>query len=568
MAPNEIRKIHLPEERVIGKRLGRHVEHDPRSRDFPAHLATQIVSVNHQATGLPLDQGQIGSCFPPGTRVRMADGSERSIEDVRLGERVVTAEGRTGRVIRTMLRDEDSGMVRLILWGHSHLRMTREHPVLTARGYIPAAELRIGDEVALPRYRSDQPLMAISPGELVRRHKVGSTVLPEKIGLNEKFGRLFGLWLAEGSADGTKVRWNYGGHEGATLVPETVRLVREVFGAEAHAVRRPNGTWWVTLYGIPWNTLFKILGGARVESKRPHPLLCAGSADFLAAMLDGWLDGDGYVRPDGYKIEGVTVSSDLALAMYDIAQALGRHPVLVFAQSPQNRHAARRLPRWTLSLASGLGRCRQDETHVWRKVRELRVEDYVGPVYNLSVEGDESYVAEGVGVHNCTANALCGALNSDPDYTGGPALTEKDAISLYELETKLEGEPYPPNDPGGTGLMVCKAAKQLGMITSYRHTFSLNSALRALVLRPVITGVKWYSSFDTPDESGLVEIAPGARVRGGHEIVADQIDAENNLVWFWNSWGPNYGVGGKFCMSFDTWGQLLQEQGDVTVPIK
>jgi hypothetical protein len=171
-------------------------------------------------------------------------------------------------------------------------------------------------------------------------------------------------------------------------------------------------------------------------------------------------------------------------------------------------------------------------------------------------------------IGSCTANALCGALNSAPDFTSGTPLTEKDAVNLYELETKMEGEPYPPNDPGGTGLMVCKAARQLGLITSYRHAFSLHGALRALVLRPVITGVHWYSSFDTPDQNGLVEIAPEASIRGGHEIVADQIDADNSLVWFWNSWGPGYGVGGRFCMSFDTWGRLLDEQGDVTVPLK
>ncbi len=172
-------------------------------------------------------------------------------------------------------------------------------------------------------------------------------------------------------------------------------------------------------------------------------------------------------------------------------------------------------------------------------------------------------------IGSCTANALCGALDSAPDFGGGSALTEQDAVSLYELETQMEGEPYPPNDPGGSGLMVCKAARQRGLITSYTHAFGLQHALEALVLRPVITGISWHSSFDTPDAStGLVEIAPDATIRGGHEIVADQIDAGSELVWFWNSWGTSYGVGGRFCMTFATWEQLLQNQGDVTVPLK
>ena len=169
---------------------------------------------------------------------------------------------------------------------------------------------------------------------------------------------------------------------------------------------------------------------------------------------------------------------------------------------------------------------------------------------------------------SCTANALCGALDSAPDFAGGMPLNENNAVQLYELETKLEGKPYPPNDPGGSGLMVCKAAKQEGLISSYQHAFGLSHALEALVLRPVITGINWYTSFDEPDpKTGQVTIAPGATVRGGHEIVADEIDAPNELVWFWNSWGTGWGTGGRFCMSFDTWGELLKERGDVTVPM-
>lgn len=170
-------------------------------------------------------------------------------------------------------------------------------------------------------------------------------------------------------------------------------------------------------------------------------------------------------------------------------------------------------------------------------------------------------------IGSCTANALCGALDSAPDFRSGTPRNENDAVQLYELETKLEGDPYPPNDPGGSGLEVCKAAKQVGWITSYRHAFGVDHALRALMLRPVITGIRWYTSFDTPDADGLVVIAPGATVRGGHEVVADEIDAPNHLVWCWNSWGSGFGKGGRFCMSFDTWKTLLEEQGDVTVPL-
>jgi hypothetical protein len=170
-------------------------------------------------------------------------------------------------------------------------------------------------------------------------------------------------------------------------------------------------------------------------------------------------------------------------------------------------------------------------------------------------------------ISSCTANALCGALNSEPNHAAGTVYGEKQAVRLYTAETTLEGKPYPTNDPGGSGLMVCKAAKQMGWIHCYRHAFGIQHALEALVLRPVITGVIWYSSFDRPDpKTGLVEITPGSKHRGGHEVFADQIDADNRLVYLWNSWGPTWGLGGRFCWTFETWERLLSIKGDVTVP--
>lgn len=170
-------------------------------------------------------------------------------------------------------------------------------------------------------------------------------------------------------------------------------------------------------------------------------------------------------------------------------------------------------------------------------------------------------------IGSCTANALCGALNSAPDFDGGRILTEADAVAIYELETQMEGQPYPPNDPGGSGLMVCKAAKKMGLVQSYRHALGITHALEALVLRPVIFGIPWYSTFDQPDKDGLVTIGPHASIRGGHEVVADGIDADKQLLWLWNSWGVGYGLGGRFCMTWDTMSRLLGEQGDCTVPL-
>lgn len=170
--------------------------------------------------------------------------------------------------------------------------------------------------------------------------------------------------------------------------------------------------------------------------------------------------------------------------------------------------------------------------------------------------------------HRCsTAHALCGALGASTASETHVSTTT--AVQIYEQAKRLEdGRGSLAGEDGSSGLMACKAAKSLGLISAYEHAFGIEHALRALVLRPVITGFKWYSSFDHPDpETGVVDIAPNATVRGGHEVTADEIDTEAELVWFCNSWGRDFGIEGRFCMTFETWARLLTDQGDVALPV-
>lgn len=169
-------------------------------------------------------------------------------------------------------------------------------------------------------------------------------------------------------------------------------------------------------------------------------------------------------------------------------------------------------------------------------------------------------------VGSCTAEALVGCGNADPNWHG-VSRTQDQAYALYHEETVEERQPWPPNDPGGTGVQVCKAAKKLGWIKQYQHTFSLQHLLQALVLRPVMIGVNWYSSFDRVGAHGLLSIMPDATIRGGHEIMLNEIIAEQRMVRGVNSWGAAWGDNGCFQMSYETLERLLREEGDCTVPI-
>jgi hypothetical protein len=170
-------------------------------------------------------------------------------------------------------------------------------------------------------------------------------------------------------------------------------------------------------------------------------------------------------------------------------------------------------------------------------------------------------------VGSCTGNAGIGALGSNPLYKTAQnkySLDQNGALKLYSEATVIDGgSPYPPTDDGSYGLSIAKALQNTGVISGYQHTFSLNSALLALTVYPILVGINWYQGMFTPDPDGRVRIT-GA-LAGGHEIVARQIDAENSRVWFDNSWGPTWGVKGRFYLTFADLGTLLSQQGDVIV---
>lgn len=179
---------------------------------------------------------------------------------------------------------------------------------------------------------------------------------------------------------------------------------------------------------------------------------------------------------------------------------------------------------------------------------------------------------------SCTGNAGVDVVNCEPNWFAKTENSEGLAVRLYSEATRVDPFPgeYPPTDTGSDGLSVAKVMKQWGWINSYTHAFGLSQALGALMLRPFMTGTVWLDGMFTPDADGRVH--PRGSVAGGHEYVsyglevvrtkAGAVSFARSKVWFLNSWGPTFGKGGCFYMSPTDYGKLLDQQGDVTVPVR
>lgn len=174
---------------------------------------------------------------------------------------------------------------------------------------------------------------------------------------------------------------------------------------------------------------------------------------------------------------------------------------------------------------------------------------------------------------SCTGNAGTGNLGTGIYWAQGltvldPSDVNKDekfAVTLYSDATKIDPYrgTYPPIDTGSDGLSIAKVLKSRGLISGYTHATSLEAFLTALSQGPVIVGIEWHENMFNVDQTGHVSIT--GKVVGGHEIVFDQLDIEHKRVWFSNSWGKSWGIGGRAYLTWDDMATLLAAEGDVTV---
>lgn len=172
---------------------------------------------------------------------------------------------------------------------------------------------------------------------------------------------------------------------------------------------------------------------------------------------------------------------------------------------------------------------------------------------------------------SCTANAALGTLVTDPFGHPGISYTEDDAVTLYELETRLDdsqipGE-YPPDDTGSTGPWSMLALEQQGRIKSFVHTRSAHHALLLLNTGPISVGVIWYQSMFTPDASATIHADTTSPVAGGHQVCIVGNDTAGKRIRIRNSWGTGWGDAGHAWLCWSDLDLLFREGGDAVQPV-
>lgn len=211
----------------------------------------------------------------------------------------------------------------------------------------------------------------------------------------------------------------------------------------------------------------------RADTKMIPGFLMNGSLEVQAEFLRGYWKGDGHVRErqaDGRKGYAVTLvatstSRILMLQIRDMLLRLGVFGSVYYRKPTHDVIEGRKVhvrPSWTvrvegrsaiemLRILNGGTPSPRQANKRFVAIKSLRqTESMEIEVFNLSVDGEETYQAEGVAVHNCSYSDLEPPFTEDKLHCGLPEYSNRGyGIAKRTLHTMLEAALKEKLLPGG-----------------------------------------------------------------------------------------------------------------------
>ncbi|NBR67090.1 MAG: hypothetical protein EBT79_07425, partial [Actinobacteria bacterium] len=413
------------------------------------------------------------------------------VEQVKVGDLVLTHRGRYRRVYETMTRHHVGKACRIYLvQNNKPLVLTSEHPVLVSNHLGDVRWERPCDIVG--GYRSRKKgvgswnTYAVLPATLVEEsgtldvravlgpqyewvdgvctrttkftnfgHKgkpnVNATTrvtryhgLPESVPLTEEVGWLLGLYAAEGSATTKMVVVSLSINEGA-LAERFSSGMRDTFGLEFKAYRRPEkSTLELVAHSVPHAALLSALCGKGAKNKHVPEVVFLGTSDVRKGFLRGVFDGDGSSTRSRF-VFGVA-SPDLAWGVRTLMHVTEGKWGSVGHLPEYGRWSVhyKRDAKWSYAFQKG--------DYVLRPIERVEHFDLDADVFNFSVEEDESYISDFVLHNSKSAFAYADAFTVTSWHGGSKSVyvavldeTNVGTMSLIHRE---------PCDPSETGVEV------------------------------------------------------------------------------------------------------------------
>jgi UDPglucose 6-dehydrogenase len=408
----------------------------------------RVAKLDRRYLGPGLGAG--GSCVPPYTRV-ITESGFRPISEIKVGDRVLSHDGRYHGVSRTFTRDYD-GTVHLFKsqgFTSTPLLVTPEHPILSCKrnsggGHSRSYQTTIPGRGLIQKLSNlsliDLPAFAdpltLAQGDFMVLPKFSeASAVPPGLRMDLKMSHhnpqpspdimyLFGLWLAEGVVNSKKgeVVFSFGAKE-RELLREIDTIVHRYFGVKASekkSITKENSLY-VSVKSKALALYLERAFGKRAEDRHiPWDWLRLPD-DLLVPLLRGMWYGNGSNR-NGEPQKRFTYAS-ISRSLVDFIEVAflrlrvpyrrlnsnegtDKHGVhhwnAFYLLGADNSTMNKLLPKLHIELA--------DESHKtsWFEsdkyvfpIEEVQTVKYTGTVFNLEVDESNSYVVDGATLHNC-----------------------------------------------------------------------------------------------------------------------------------------------------------------------
>ncbi|MCS6861703.1 MAG: SufD family Fe-S cluster assembly protein, partial [Abditibacteriales bacterium] len=353
-------------------------------------------------------------CLPAGEQVSVGDRWV-NIESLRPGDYVIASDGRRAKVRAAMVRPYRGDMIEVkSISPHNTFRLTPEHPVLCVRRadvavkrkprgdwlsevnpqklstaqpqYVPAGELQVGDFLVFPKVQAEGYNPKYSPALL----------------------KLLGYYLAEGSACVNKatpvVSFSFGENE-TEVIAEVLSLIEEVTGKKPHLFRDED-KHAVTLSVLSQELMDLCLAacGKGAATKCLSEELMALPPEQIEPLLEAYLAGDGNIpMKGGSEMRRIsTASQTLARQIQELLARQGIYASIEMRRDGEDVVGQDQfIVVWTHNEQRGEVHDAGDYFLV--PIKAINRIPYDGFVFNLDVEGLNSYLVRGFVCHNCTA---------------------------------------------------------------------------------------------------------------------------------------------------------------------
>ncbi|MEM3785898.1 MAG: FAD-dependent oxidoreductase [Nitrososphaeria archaeon] len=492
------------------------------------------------------------TCLPPGEEV-VANDSLKKIDDIGISQKVLTIDGSFQDINEIISRDYEGEIVEIrTRFFTEPVKLTSNHPVLTtkvSRDYYrktfvmnkltwkEAGSLTLEDLLLYPIISRIEDIEKIRFSDILNvevengcakngqetytSHRVSNEIL-----VNEKFLRLVGYYLAEGCITRHGINFYFNKNE-KEYIDDVKNLIQQIFHLDVH-IKTENNVARISIFSKLIRDLFHSLFGKNAPNKKIPNWMLFLPLRKQEEIIKGFYRGDGCLRDKDFCM--ITTSRTLAYQLRDILLRFGIIP------SIQKREKAKlnktlgevggRKIRFSydkyhiivggssleeMSRILGvqhplLNKRKKVCRHAWIRenylllpIRKIKKENYRGKVFNLTVDGSNTYVAKNFIVHNCDA----------------PLFRNKSVIIVGEGDIALDA-----------ALLLAKYAKEVNLITRRASLFGDKELIEMVLNTPNIKVLYETSVKEITGTFKVEKVLVETLGKGSYELQVDGVFVE------------------------------------------